>query len=240
VAIALAREGAAVALAGRNRDELQRVATRILGAGQGPVEILSWDLGDLDAIDEQVDTIERTLGPIDILFNNSGGPPPTGARGVAASTWRMHFNSMVLALMRITDRVLPGMQSRRWGRIITSASSGVVAPLQNLALSNTLRLAIVGWSKTLSREVAGDGITVNVAIPGRIDTKRVRDLDQIRATREQRPVEQVAAESAAAIPVGRYGTPEEYADAVCFLASVQAGYITGSMLRVDGGMLANL
>jgi 3-oxoacyl-[acyl-carrier protein] reductase len=146
----------------------------------------------------------------------------------------------VLSVIAITDRVLPSMRERGFGRVITSASSGVVAPIPNLGISNALRLALVGWSKTLAREVGRDGITSNVILPGRIATGRIRFLDETKAKRENRPVEDVAAESTASIAVGRYGEPQEYADAVAFLASPRAGYITGSTLRIDGGLIASI
>ncbi len=147
---------------------------------------------------------------------------------------------MVLSVIAITDRVLPGMRERRWGRIITSTSSGVVAPIPNLGISNALRLSLVGWSKTLAREVARDGITANIILPGRIATDRIRFLDKAKAERERRSVEEVAAESTGSIPVGRYGEPEEYGDVVAFLASAQASYLTGSVIRVDGGLIASI
>jgi 3-oxoacyl-[acyl-carrier protein] reductase len=147
---------------------------------------------------------------------------------------------MVLSVIAITDRVLPGMRQRRWGRVITSTSSGVVAPIPNLGISNALRLSLVGWSKTLAREVARDGITANIILPGRIATDRIRFLDEAKAKREGRPVEEVAAESTSSIPVGRYGRPEEYGDVVAFLASERASYITGSVIRVDGGLIASI
>ncbi len=120
---------------------------------------------------------------------------------------------------------------------MTSTSSGMIAPIPNLGLSNTLRSSLAGWSKTLAREVAREGITVNVVVPGRIATARVRFLDESRAKREGRSLDEILAESEAAIPMGRYGTPEEYADVVAFLASERAAYITGSMVRVDGGAI---
>jgi len=145
-----------------------------------------------------------------------------------------------LAQTGITDILLPGMRERSWGRIITSTSSGVIAPIPNLALSNSLRVALVGWSKSLARDVAADGVTANVVVPGRIATARTAFLDSAKAKREGREAASVKAESAASIPVGRYGRPDEYADAVAFLASERAAYITGTTLRVDGGLIPAL
>lgn len=147
---------------------------------------------------------------------------------------------MVLSVIAVTDRVLPAMKARKWGRIITSASSGVVAPIPNLAISNALRLSLVGWSKTLAREVARDGITANIVLPGRIATDRIKFLDAKKAERENRSVEEVAAESTGTIPVGRYGDPQEYANVVAFLAGTPSSYVTGSVIRVDGGLIASI
>ncbi|MCC7059369.1 MAG: SDR family oxidoreductase, partial [Burkholderiaceae bacterium] len=117
---------------------------------------------------------------------------------------------------------------------------GVIAPISNLGLSNALRSTLVGWSKTLAREVARDNITANIIVPGRIATARIKALVAAKAKRENRTIDEVRAESLAAIPMGRYGDPEEYADAVAFLASRRASYITGSIVRVDGGYIANV
>jgi len=209
-------------------------------AGGGEAFAAHLDLVDHASLDAALEAIRSRYNDVEILFNNSGGPPPSPASGQSVELWRQHFESMVLGVIALTDRVLPPMRRGRWGRIVTNASSGVVTPIPNLALSNAMRLSLVGWSKTLATEVAADGITVNVVVPGRIATGRVRELDEARAAREGTTVEAVAAASAATIPVGRYGYPEEYAAAVAFLASAPASFITGTMLRVDGGQIPSI
>lgn len=236
IARSLAAEGAAVALAGRRVDALDRVASSL----HSPTLALGWDLTEIGSIDARVDSIEQTLGPVDILINITGGPAPAPAEGQAAETWRWDFESMVLSVIGVTDRVLPGMKARGWGRVITSTSSGVVSPIANLGLSNSLRSTLVGWNKTLSNEVAQFGITCNVVVPGRIATRRVANLDAARAEREGRSLSDVERVSMAAIPTRRYGDPREYADVVTFLASPRASYVTGSAIRVDGGLIASV
>jgi 3-oxoacyl-[acyl-carrier protein] reductase len=239
IADALAAEGAKIAVADIDAAAVERSVNR-MQSRNGESLGLAWDLSDLSVIDKNVSAIEDRFGPVDVLVNITGGPPPTPAAGQDPSLWTKHFQVMVLSVIAITDRVLANMKARSWGRIITSTSSGVVAPIPNLGLSNSLRLSLVGWSKTLAREVARDGITANIILPGRIATDRIRFLDESKAKREGRSVEAVAAESTASIPAGRYGNPEEYADAVAFLASNRASYITGSVIRVDGGLIASI
>lgn len=239
IARSLAREGAKLAIADINREALERTATA-LRRHTDHVLPLEWDLADLSLIEGKVSSIEASLGPVDVLVNNTGGPPPSPAFGQDPAVWTRHFQSMVLPVIAVTDRVLPGMRARKWGRIITSASSGVVAPIAHLAMSNSLRLSLVGWSKTLAREVGQDGITSNIVLPGRIATARIKFLDEQKATREGRPVSEVAAESCAAIPLGRYGNPDEYGNVVAFLASQQSAYVTGSVVRVDGGLIPSI
>jgi 3-oxoacyl-[acyl-carrier protein] reductase len=236
MAVSLAREGVKVAVTGRNAEGLQKSVELIEAAG-GKALALSWDLSDPTVIDGLVTRVENELGPIDILINNTGGPPPTPAVGQDPALWQKSFNDMVLSLIAITDRVIPGMRQRHWGRIITSTTSGAVAPIKNLAISNTLRAALLAWSKTLSSEVAADGITVNVIMPGRVATDRLRQLDQARAKRESISYEEVIKASLSQIPMGRYGDPREYGDAAAFLASQNASFITGTVMRVDGGQI---
>jgi 3-oxoacyl-[acyl-carrier protein] reductase len=236
IARALAAEGATVAVAGRTAAKLGETVAAITEAG-GTAAPFAIDLADVDGLGARVDAITAALGPVDILINNTGGPPPSTAGGVAPAVWRAQFEAMVLSVFALTDHVLPGMRERGWGRILTSTSSGAVAPIPQLGVSNALRATLHGWSKTLAAEVGADGVTVNVLVPGRIGTARVGQLDAAKAAREDRAVEDVAGESRARIPLGRYGRPEEYGAAAAFLASAPASYITGSVVRVDGGLI---
>ncbi len=239
MAIGLAKEGVNVAVGARREADLADTAAQCKAAGVKSLA-LKWDLADRSIIDGNIQRIEAELGPIDILINNTGGPPPTPAAGQDPAVWLAQFEMMVLSLIAVTDRVLPGMRQRKWGRIITSTSSGVPTPVPNLAMSNSLRAALHGWSKTLAGEVAKDGITVNVIVPGRISTDRIAFLDSKKAEREGRTVGDVVAETLTTIPAGRLGDPEEYAAVSTFLASRQASYVTGTTLRVDGGLIPSI
>jgi 3-oxoacyl-[acyl-carrier protein] reductase len=240
VALSLASEGAHVVVAGRTQEKLDDAVAEIMAAG-GKASALVWDLSQLDQIQSKAAQAASQLkGSIQILFNNGGGPAPGTAHGQAADAWQAQFQNMVLSLICLTDAVLPGMLEQGWGRVITNGSSGVILPIPNLAMSNTLRSALVGWSKTLANEVAAKGITVNMVLPGRVYTDRIAFLDNARAGREGISLEEVEKKSKASIPMGRYGKPEEYGDFVAFLASERASYITGSMHRVDGGAILNI
>ncbi|GAA1002764.1 3-oxoacyl-ACP reductase [Acrocarpospora pleiomorpha] len=239
IAAELAAEGVRVAAAARTADRAEAVADRLRASGT-PALGLGWDLADLGVADDRIGRIEAELGTVDILVNNTGGPPPGPAAGQTLETWRRYVDAMVLPVIAVTDRVLPAMRAQGWGRVITSTSSGVVAPIPNLGLSNALRASLLGWSKTLAREVGPDGVTCNIVVPGRIATARVRALDEAKAAREGRPVESVVRESVASIPVGRYGDPREYAQVVTFLASMCSAFVNGSVIRVDGGMIPSI
>ncbi|MGI4841489.1 MAG: SDR family oxidoreductase [Janthinobacterium lividum] len=239
IAQSLAAEGAAVTLCGRNREALTDAVVKITASGAN-ADYLVLDLAD--PLQRRA-ALEAQLADgrgYDILINNSGGPAPGAVSAVEPAQWQGAFESMVSALFDITAMVLPGMRERGWGRVINLVSSGVVQPIPNLGISNTLRAAIIGWAKTLAGEVAADGVTVNSVIPGRIATDRVGELDEAAARRTGTTAQAVAEASRKTIPVGRYGDPAEFADAVAFLASARAGYITGTHLRVDGGLIRSI
>ena len=238
IARILAAEGCDIVTAARNIDRLEEDAKAIRAEHGVAVTPRQLDLGDQASVDALAEFL-ATEG-VDILINISGGPPPSGALGVSKDQWRSHFESMVLGLITLTEAAIGPMRAKGWGRILTIASSGVVQPIPTLGVSNTLRSSLVAFSKTLAGEVAADGITANVILPGRIDTERVAELDGRAAERDDLPIADVRRKSAAAIPSGRYGTVEEFASTAAFLVSAPAGYVTGHVVRVDGGMIRSI
>ncbi len=237
---ALASEGSNVLLCGRSEDKLAAGVEAINAKGQGSAQYTTIDLSDKDAATQLFSVAREKLGGVDILVNNTGGPPPGSIVGVDGALWRAQFETMVMRVFEITDLCLPDMRSSNWGRIITVGSSGVVQPLPNLGISNALRSTLVGWSKTISNEVASEGITANMVIPGRIHTERVDELDAAASKRTGKSVDDIASAARAAIPVGRYGNVEEFAAVAAFLASQGASYVTGSVIRCDGGAIRSV
>ncbi|GBG40311.1 SDR family oxidoreductase [Mycobacterium montefiorense] len=239
IALALAREGARVLGADRNSESLTAVAKSISDEKLDFTPLVV-DFTDATSLAEMLADLPHRYGNVDILVNNTGGPPPIAATEIAGADWHTWFNALVIPVVTTTAAVLPAMRQRRWGRIITSTSSGIACPIPNLALSNSLRASLAGWSKTLAAEIGRDGVTSNIVVPGRIATGRITALDEAKAARDGTTVEHVAAASTAAIPLGRYGDPAEYGAAVAFLASARASYITGSVVRVDGGLIPSI
>ncbi len=240
VAKQLASEGARVVLTGRNADRLSDAVAEINALFPGTAAHVVADLGDVDTPARLLKEASTVFGPVDILVINSGGPAPAPASRVSLDTWNAEFAKMVTPLFEIVRLAVDGMRQRKWGRIVALASSGVVQPIPHLAVSNALRASLTSWLKTLSFEVAVDGVTVNVVAPGRIATQRVAQLDQATAERTGGTVGDVQKASIATIPTGRYGTVEEFSSVVAFLVSQQCSYVTGSIVRVDGGMIKSL
>lgn len=238
IAEGLAREGAEVIAAARNTAAIAAWSAD-LGEAGGRVRAAALDLADFASVERLLGEVVAG-GGVDILVNNSGGPPPSSAMEARRADWLVQFEAMAANLFHVTQGLLPAMIERKFGRIITIASSGIEQPIPNLALSNGIRAAVMGWSKTLSAEVAKHGITVNMVLPGRIQTERVEQLDKASAERSGQALDAVKQASAAAIPVGRYGTAAEFADVAVFLASPRASYVTGAKIRIDGGAIRSV
>ncbi|SKB75625.1 3-oxoacyl-[acyl-carrier protein] reductase, partial [Bosea thiooxidans] len=221
IAQTLAAEGATVIAAARGTDVTESWIAALPAEQRGRVSAAKLDLADLASVEALADRLAAE-GGVDILIGNSGGPPPGEARDAKRDDWLKHFEGMAANLFHLAQRLLPGMTERGFGRIVTIASSGVEQPIPRLALSNGIRAAVIGWSKTLASEVAGSGVTVNVVLPGRIHTERVDQLDDAAAARSGGTRDAVAKASIATIPAGRYGKPQEFADVVTFLASERA------------------
>ena len=221
---ALAAEGANVAMFARRRDVLEREAGRLRALAVA---------GDVTSPEDLAPLVERTVetfGGIDILVNNSGGPPRTRAGGMEPAAVEQAVALLLLSVVRLTNLCLPYLRASGHGRVVNITSSSVREPIPNLALSNAVRPGVVGWAKTLARELGPDGVTVNSIAPGRIDTERVREVYPEGPT----------AADLEEIPLRRLGTPREVGDVVCFLASDRAAYVSGAVIPVDGALTRSL
>ncbi|MCZ2850669.1 SDR family oxidoreductase [Modestobacter sp. VKM Ac-2978] len=235
VARALAAEGAQVVVAGRRGDRAQQIAAELPRAVG--VEV---DLTAADGPARLVAAAESAFGPVDVAVLNGPGPRPGRAADLTDDDVTAAVDALVAPHRRLVAAVLPGMRERGWGRVLAVGSSGVAAPLPNLAASNLGRAALAAWLKTLAAEVAAEGVTVNLLLPGRIATDRVAELDQAAAGRTGQSLEEVRAASRGTIPAGRYGRPAEFGAVAAFLCSDAASYVTGTALRCDGGLVRSL
>lgn len=235
IADALAAEGVAVAIVARTKETIDRAVSEMTARGGRAIGLVG-DLANWPSIEAVVKSAREQLGPIDILVNNSGGPPPSGVVGVKPEVWEAQFQAMVMPFFRVTDMLIGEMRARKWGRVLNVASYSVIEPIPTIGISNTLRSAVAGWAKTLAGEVARDGITVNMLLPGVIATDRSKQLHQGTAKRLNIPVEEALQRFESSLPVGRMGTAAEFGAVAAFLASPLAAYVTGSMIRIDGGL----
>lgn len=239
IAHALAAEGADVVLTGRAEARLAAEVAEINAKGAGRASYVVADLADPATV-EVLATAAAAMGGADILIANTGGPAPGRMADADPATFAAQFDTMVVRVAALTARLVPHMQAQGWGRILAIGSSGVIQPIPTLGVSNLMRSALVGWSKSLSNDLAADGITVNMLVPGRIHTARVDELDTAAAQRMGKTIDDVRTASRATIPAGRYGKVEEFAATAAFLCSDPAGYITGSVVRCDGGMIKSV
>ncbi|MDF1504026.1 SDR family oxidoreductase [Roseisolibacter sp. H3M3-2] len=240
IARELAAEGAAVAMVARRADVLRREAAALTARARHRVLPIAADVTDADAVARAVDEAEATLGPVDVLVANAGGPPSTTFATTSEEQLRAALELNLLAAARLARRCVPGMRARRWGRVIFLTSMAAKQPQPGLLLSNTARAGLLGLAKTLATECAPDGVLVNTVLPGHFETARARELAEMRAARDGRPVDELLAARTAAVPLGRSGDPREMAAVVAFLASARASFVTGTAIQVDGGQVASL
>jgi 3-oxoacyl-[acyl-carrier protein] reductase len=240
IARGFAREGAKVSICARGEAALNEAAEEIRHKTGGEVLAMVADMARAEDVQRFVAGSVERFGRLDVVVANAGGPPPGEFMKFTDEDWENAFRLSFLSAMRLARAAVPHMRQAGGGRIINITSYSVKEPITGLVLSNAIRSAVIGLAKTLSRELAKDKILFNNICPGRIDTERARKLNQSRAERMKRPVEDIHKEMQAEVPLGRYGTSEEVADLVVFLGSERASYITGTTIQVDGGLVRGI
>jgi 3-oxoacyl-[acyl-carrier protein] reductase len=236
----LAAEGCRLALWSRGGEALERAAAEIRQTHVVEVTTIAGDAADPATAARVAKEAVAALGQVDIVVLNAGGPPAAEATGTSPDEWRRAFQLLAITPIELTTLLLPGMRSRRWGRVVSILSSAVRQPIPELAYSNACRSALAAWLKTIAPEVMADGVTVNGVLPGRLDTARVAWLDRQRAEKAGTIQESIRAEYERAIPAGRYGRPDELGAYVAWLCAEAASYQTGTFVQIDGGALRAL
>ena len=236
----LAREGARVIITARSKDQLEAAAARIAQNTGAAVEARPADLSRPGEAAGLARETVRDFGRVDVLVNNAGGPPGGAFLDFSDQDWEAAFQLNLMSAVNLTREVIPGMKERQWGRIINLTSIAVKQPIDGLILSNAIRAGVHGWAKSLANEYAPHGVTVNNVCTGYTLTERVRSLAEARAAQEGITPESVIAGFVASVPMKRLGRPEDLGDLVAYLASEQAGYITGASIPIDGGYYRGL
>lgn len=240
IATGIAKEGAKVAICARNEDKLKKTAKEIESLTGSQVLPVQTDLTNKEDIKSLVETTAKKLGGVDILVNNTGGPPSALFAETSEEDWRNAVDSLLMSVANCCKEVIPYMKKHKWGRIINMTSFAVKQPAERLILSNSVRAAVLGLTKTLSNELAEYGILVNAVCPGWTLTRRVEELAKSTADKTGKKYEAIIANWADNIPLKRLAKPEEIANLVVFLASEKASYITGAVVQVDGGFIKSL
>ena len=237
VAMGLALEGASIVICSRTKYEIEHTATEIKTKSDTKVYSVVADVSDPNDIEKVVNYTLEKLGTINILVNNAGGPPFGYLDDFDMEQWRESLNLNLLSTIKFTKLVVPHMKKNRWGRIVNITSIAVKQPIDGLILSNTARAGVIGFSKTISNELAESNILVNNVCPGRIYTDRIRSLAMSRAETVGSSYEDIIRNMESDIPVGRLGDPDEFANLVVFLCSEKSSYITGNTIQIDGGLV---
>ena len=235
---ALAAEGVSVALIARRKEELERVAAEISAESKRRILPLVADVTDSDATAAAIAEAKATLGPIDILVANAGGPPSTNFESTTYKQYVTAIELNLLSSIRLAQLVVPGMRKQQWGRVIFLTSTAAKQPIASLILSNTARAGLAGFAKTLATECAHDNVLVNTILTGHFDTDRAMSLAAVASQREHSTIDQKLRDRRKLIPLGRAGDPAELAAVVAFLASQRASFMTGVAIPVDGGQIA--
>src|SRR6266571_8253868 len=234
-ALGLAREGCRVAICSRTSETIEAAASEIREATSAEVLPLVCDMANFDSIRAAVSTAAAQFQRLDIVVNNAGGPPSGSFETLDEHYWQHAIDQNLLSAVRTVREALPYLRRSGAGRVINITSVAVKQPIDGLMLSNATRLAVVGWAKTLSRELAPHGITVNNICPGNIATERLISLIEDRARRQKQSLEEAVALEEGRVPIGFLGEPDDVANLAVFLASDKARYITGATIQVDGG-----
>ena len=230
-------EGARVAICSRSQQNLDAAATTLDPAAKGVVLAVAADLSESAGVAALIERVHRHWGKLDILVNNVGGPPPGNFAATDDAAWQRAVDLTLMSAVRVARQALPGMQRQRWGRIVNVSSYSVKQPIDGLLLSNSIRLAVLGWAKTLANEVAADNILVNTVCPGWTRTQRVRQILDDRARKGGGDSQAIEEQIARDIPLRRLAEAREIADVIVFLCSSRSSYITGTALQVDGGVV---